>query len=325
LVWFNDHKMEFRTELKSKPSSTPIEYTHRLLMLGSCFSQNVGEWLQMYKFNCTINPFGTIFNPISIAKLIDRSIEKKWIAPEELGFQQGLYYHFDFHSKLSDANKLLCSKKINDKILATHYTLSQADFIFITLGTSIVFANKDNDQIVANCHKVDSSSFNKKMLSVADCVDSLGNAIIHLQSFNPRLNIVFTVSPVRHIKDGIVENSRSKSTLIQSIMKLEQCHPNISYFPAFEWMMDDLRDYRFYGSDLIHPNDVGIDYIKEKFVETYFQEKTLSNYHKISKILKMIAHKPLNPSSEDTAAHLQKVRLNIQELEKEYPDFDFKW
>jgi hypothetical protein len=316
--------MDFRTALQIAPTSIQISHQDSILLLGSCFSQNIGERLQKYKFNCISNPFGTIFNPISISKLVGYACKNQPVTEDELKFSQGVYVHPDFHSLLSDVNANLALEKINHSIESTHHYIKKCTHLFITLGTAIAYKMKTTGQIVANCHKLPASSFQKVDISINDGQEALEKMITQIREINLNVHIVFTVSPVRHIKDGIIENTKSKARLLCMIDEISRHVEDVSYFPAYDIMMDDLRDYRFYEADMIHPNAIAIDYIWEKFSGHYFTNDTISLNKQIHKIQMASHHRPFNPQSEQHQSFIRQTLSEINAIKDRYEWLDFE-
>ncbi|MEZ4909632.1 MAG: GSCFA domain-containing protein [Saprospiraceae bacterium] len=316
--------MLFRTELNILPSKAQIQYTDPVLLIGSCFSQNIGSYLQKYKFNVISNPFGTVFNPISIAKLLQVAALDTQFTAEDLLKSQGKWVHPDFHSVLSTTNVKSTLDQIHQAIHHVHLALKRVKIIFITLGTSYAYTFKESETVVANCHKLSGNLFDKKLLSVEESVAALEESIALLRRSNDSIHVVVTVSPVRHIKDGIVENQRSKARLIETAHRLVELDPeNTTYFPAYEWLMDDLRDYRFYGEDMIHPSDSAIQFIWEKFCHHYFEKDTLSKLSEVQDILKAAHHKHFNPDSAETAKFKSEYLRKIDALTGRFPFLNF--
>jgi hypothetical protein len=311
--------MLFRTELYLQPTDYKIKHDQLILLLGSCFSQNIGERLQNYKFKSISNPFGTIFHPIALGKLLNYVTQNEQVHAEQLLLSQGIYVHPDFHSSLGDIDQIKALFNINNTISSIHHLLKDIKYLFITLGTTIGYRLKSNENIVANCHKLPLDIFNKEDVSVSECSKSLSLAIEQLLQINSQIKIIFTVSPVRHIKDGIIANARSKAKLMSLAENLEAQYEQVTYFPAYEIMMDDLRDYRYYEKDMIHPNDLAIDYIWEKFCTQYFDENTIQIMQKIEKINRAVSHRPFNPSSKEHIAFLAKVEEDKINLMQMYP------
>ncbi len=315
--------MIFRTEINLQPSPFHIHHQHQILMFGSCFSQNIGERLINNKFNCTINPFGTIFHPQAIAKIMDYVNDLHLIEVDSLLPAQGIYVHPDFHSIVGHPDKNVALDNINRSIRNLHLSLPNLDFVFITLGTAIGYEFKKSNQIVANCHKLPPDLFTKAHADIENMAASMIQSCNQWHEANPNIRFIFTVSPVRHIKDGIIENARSKAKLLIAIEKICQQLDCASYFPAYEWLMDDLRDYRYYEKDLIHPNDQAIDYIWEKFSLHYFDDKTVKLNHSISKIFKSLQHRPFNPDTEAHQKFVENVQQEISKLTIQYPWIKF--
>lgn len=315
--------MIFRTELSIPASQNLIDHTQSLLTIGSCFSQHIGHRLQKYKFKCISNPFGTVFNPISIAKLLHRAKEKKYATEDELMLSHGVWVHPDFHSSLCDSDKHHTLSNINNSIKTVHEVLLEIKFLFVTLGTSVGYRLLKNNAIVANCHKLPASDFEKINISVEEGYKALKDIMNQFYKINPELHIVLTISPVRHIKDGIIENSFNKGRLHAIVEKLLGDGGNISYFPAYEWLMDDLRDYRFYDEDLIHPNEVAIEYIWQKFGKHFFDYNTAELCKKVDHIIKASQHRPFNPLTEEHIKFKNNQLESIQLLTQEHPYLDF--
>ncbi len=279
--------------------------------------------MQNYKFNSICNPFGTVFHPISIAKLFQYALEKKLFVKESLQLSQGVFVHCDFHSNLGSVDIQKALDNINLAVAETHEALKKVKYLFITLGTSIGYSLKSTDAIVANCHKLPSEMFAKSNSSIEMCESALANALSDLFVINNDVHVIMTVSPVRHTKDGIIENARSKAKLLAVVENLQMRFENVSYFPAYEWMMDDLRDYRFYEKDLIHPNEQAIDYIWEKFESHYFNEETHNLNKKIGKIIQQMNHRPFNVESTEYQDFMNNLETQKSLLQRAYPWIQF--
>ena len=315
--------INFRTELKLPPASFSIKHDDLIMLIGSCFSNNMGSRLQNYKFNSICNPFGTVFHPISIAKLFQYALEKKLFVKESLQLSQGVFVHCDFHSNLGSVDIQKALDNINLAVAETHESLKKVNYLFITLGTSIGYSLKSTDAIVANCHKLPSEMFAKANSSIEMCENALANALSSLFAINNDVHVIMTVSPVRHTKDGIIENARSKAKLLAVVENLQMRFENVSYFPAYEWMMDDLRDYRCYEKDLIHPNEQAIDYIWEKFESHYFNEETHNLNKKIGKIIQQMNHRPFNVESTEYQDFMNNLETQKSLLQRAYPWIQF--
>ncbi|HZY78131.1 MAG TPA: GSCFA domain-containing protein [Cyclobacteriaceae bacterium] len=286
--------MEFRTEVTVMPRPM-IDHRSRIVTAGSCFADNIGQKLSESKFNALVNPLGTVYNPVSIHKnlMLNEPEEKSFIE------SQGLWKNFDFHSKFADGDKEVLRESLR-KGLAN---VREFDVMMITYGTAWVY--KYQNDIVANCHKRPAKEFEKELLSVEQIVGSFGK-------FHTNKKIILTLSPVRHIKDTLELNSVSKSILRTAIYEIQKSFPGVEYFPAYEIMMDDLRDYRFYEKDMLHPSQVAIDYIWEKFGERYFSEETRELNKRWEKVSRSLAHRAFQPG---TGKHKEFLKGVLKELE----------
>jgi hypothetical protein len=312
--------MQFRTKISIPKSDNPIDYNSKIVSLGSCFAENMAEKLDYFKFQNTCNPFGIIFNPVSIEKIILKAISQELFTEKDLFFHNERWNSFDVHSDWSNSNKEELIANLNAILKFLHQQISEATHIIITYGTSWVYRNIESKLIVANCHKVPQKQFNKEILSIETIEISIKNTIDLIQKVNPKAKIIFTVSPVRHLKDGFVENQQSKAHLIAAIHQILQ---SATYFPSYEIMMDELRDYRFYAEDMIHPNPVAIDYIWERFLETNISEESHSIIKEVETIQKGLQHRPFNPSSESHLKFKEKLREKITKLVSQYSFMKF--
>ncbi len=314
----------FRTILPDVPQDLSITHQSGVCLMGSCFAEHIGDQLEGAKFNLLQNPFGILYNPISIAESLERVVANKSYVISDLVEQSGRWVSFAHHGRFADLDAMLALKKINDSLDAAHHFLKKAKVLFVSLGTAKVYRLKDSGQVVANCHKFPASNFEHLLLAKSDVVTVFAKAINQLKSFNPQLNIIFTVSPVRHLKDGFVENQWSKSTLLLAVKTLQSKFSSVGYFPSYELMLDDLRDYRFYESDLLHPNRLAIEYIFSYFDKLYFDESTRKVIRDVQKIKKATAHRPFAPFGEAYQAHLKRTIQKINEAKKKYPFLDFE-
>lgn len=301
----------FRTELHIAPSSQKISLKDSLFLIGSCFSTNIGSLLEKYKFNSLSNTFGTIFNPISINKLLITSLSKSSLSENGYGKNQDIHFHYDLHSQFSSLNKEVLVEKGNQALQVANHHLQNTKWLIITWGTAIIYEYKTNGEVVANCHKVPAKNFNKRLLNTEEIVLDFESLITTLPN---DINILLTVSPVRHIKETIELNSTSKSTLRIAAHFLTEKYNNVHYFPSYELMMDDLRDYRFYKSDMLHPSEEAILYIWEKFADTYFDNPTKGFAKEWNKILNDLNHKPFNPHSDEHQKFLKKIISKLKSL-----------
>ncbi|TDE02086.1 GSCFA domain-containing protein [Flavobacterium sandaracinum] len=318
--------MQFRTQIPISKSNHPLDYNSKIVSLGSCFAENMGDKFQYFKFQNTINPFGIIFNPVSIEKIIQKAINTALFTEKDIFFHNERWHCFDVHSDWSNSNKEDLLASLNALIRLTNQQLAQSTHIIITYGTSWVYRNIESDSIVANCHKAPQKQFKKELLSVEGTEKSVANTIKLIHAVNPNCTIIFTVSPVRHIKDGFVENQVSKANLISALYTVLQFPPSAAegvYFPSYEIMMDELRDYRFYAEDMLHPNQVAIDYIWKRFKEIMICESALATMEEVERVQKSLSHKSFNPNSESHLKFESKVREKITILENQYSFMKF--
>lgn len=317
-------KISFRTEIQIDKSNFDINHQHKILLTGSCFVENIGTKLQEKKFNVLTNPFGILFNPASIAQSIDDLIIKQAFTEDELVFFNEEWVSFKHHSDFSNPDKAKCLKHINQVFLESKRFIRNADFLFITLGTSIAYRLHSSKNIVANCHKLPANQFEKIHLSTTESLELLAKSLTALRTVNPNIKIIFSLSPVRYIKDNFTENSLSKANLRVCIDELMKSFSNTYYFPAYEILMDDLRDYRFYNADKIHPSPLAIDYIWECFCQTYFNKETQSLNDALNTISNAYHHivKKTNNAIVKKFKHTYLLKTN--QLLKEYPFLDLK-
>ena len=316
--------MNFRTEIPIQKSDFQIDYHSKLLLLGSCFAENIGEKFQYYKFQNTVNPFGIIFNSVSLEKLIKRVVEKNYFTENDIFYHNDLWHCYEVHSELSNPNKETLLDDLNAIIKSTNQQITNLTHCFITLGTSWVYRNNTSNEIVANCHKVPQKEFTKELLSSQDIEKSLQNIVALIHTINPKVKFVFTVSPVRHIKDGFFENNVSKGNLFSAIRNiLSHRAESRCYFPSYEIVIDELRDYRFFEKDMLHPNQQAIDYIWEKFSSCYFSAETVTLIKEVEKIQKGLAHRPFNPNSEVHKKFVKNLEESIRLLQDKLPFLKF--
>jgi len=319
--------MQFRTKISIPQSDFKIDYNAKIVSFGSCFAVNMVEKFDYFKFQNTCNPFGILFHPIAIEKLIDSAVSGNQFTEEDVFFHNERWHCFDAHSDLSNSSKDELIANLNAITTSLKLQLQAASHIIITYGTSWVYRNIATNEIVANCHKVPQKEFSKEILSVEIIEKSIRNTLGLIQKINPNVKFIFTVSPVRHLKDGFVENQLSKAHLITAIHQILQsaiCNlQSAIYFPSYEIMMDELRDYRFYAEDMIHPNSVAIDYIWQRFSETSISEESQAIMKEVETIQKGLAHRPFNLNSESHQQFLSKLNDKMVKLQKMFPQIQF--
>lgn len=315
--------MNLQTKIPlKKQSDNLIDYNSKVFLLGSCFAENIGEKFEYFKFQHYVNPFGILFHPVAIHNLVANALNGKKYTEEDVFVNNEQFHCFDAHSKLSQHTKSLLLHQLNAASQKTNHYLKQSTHIIITLGTAWIYRYLKTNKIVANCHKVPQQQFQKQILSVDVIVAALQSIKEQVQKVNPKANFVFTVSPVRHVKDGFVENTQSKSHLITAIHKV--LGSQSYYFPSYEIMMDELRDYRFYNQDLLHPSPLAVDYIWERFKNVWIADASEKVMTEVDVIQKGLQHKPFNPNS---TAHLKFVQQLIERqivLSNQYPSIKFE-
>lgn len=317
--------MNFSTKIPISQSDFLIDYDSKIMLLGSCFATNIGEKFNYFKFQAATNPFGIIFNPVSLAKLIERCVQKNYFTEDDVFFHNELWHCYEVHSELSNSDKDAFLETLNDLINSANNQFTDLTHIIITLGTSWVYRNIETNAIVANCHKVPQKEFVKELLSPESIAQSIESIFFNISVINPTCNFIFTVSPVRHIKDGFVENTQSKAHLITALHKTITHHPSpITYFPSYEIMMDELRDYRFYAEDMLHPSQTAIDYIWEQFSDFAFSADTKKLLKEVESIQKRMAHKSFQLQSESHKLFKQKLASDCQSLQAKFPFMQFE-
>lgn len=315
----------FRTKVIPKISPDKINLQDSILALGSCFVQNIGKKLDEYKFQININPFGTLFNPLSIFKLVNQAALIKPIEEKGIVESNGVFHHYDLHSDLSKLDKKILLERANSELQHIGANLPKTSIIIYTFGTSIVYEQKETGEIVANCHKVPSKNFNRRLLTIDEIVKAFETNYAMVKRANPSVRFIITVSPVRHQKDSFEQNNVSKSTLRLACEQMVSKYEDVEYFPAFEIMMDELRDYRFYAEDMLHPSPVASEYIWQKFQDVFFDDRLKQFIVKWEKVRKALAHKPFNKESERHQLFIQKTISLLKEFKDEVDiDPEFK-
>ena len=313
------NKMKLKTDIFIEPSLAKITHHAVLLTVGSCFSEHIGRQLYEHGFHVTANPVGTTFNLRSLKRIFESTLAKLYPTAQDLDYNNltGLYHHYDWHSSFNHPEPQKVIHAITDTMVGLYKSIANADFIMVTLGTATVYARQDNDEVVNNCHKMPGHLFYKKTLNIEEQIADLSNLKDMIFELNKKAKILLTLSPVRHIKDGLVNAQYSKS-LLRCVIETN-LDERTSYFPAYEIMMDDLRDYRFYEKDLIHPNEQAISYIWELFGQTYFDEDTLQLNQIITQIKLAIHHRPIHQNTPAYQQHIIQTQAKVEALVKKFP------
>ena len=322
--------MKFHYEFEIKKLPVPIQHQQKLFLLGSCFTENIGEKLTRNKFRIFENPNGILFNPVSVAEAILFCIDDKKFNEGDLFYYNEAWHSWKHHSKFSSPQQEEALHKINRSLSKAHNFLKDADFLFITLGSAWIYTftekamNAKKGEVAANNHKAPADWFYRKLMQTEEVLSCLDNVIHRLKLFNQKLKIIFTISPVRHLREGVIENNRSKSVLIQSVHQLVEKFEGIYYFPAYELVIDDLRDYRFYAEDLVHPNYFATQYVWEKLVQAYFSEEAKKIMEELDSIQLAFQHKPFNPGSSHHKKFLNSYYEKCSALAKLHPYIDLE-
>lgn len=315
--------MKFSTPIQLQEYPEKIDYQSHVFSMGSCFAEHMGQKFDYFQFAHQTNPFGIIFNPVSLEHIISRVVEHRKFTENDLFFYNEGWHCFGVHSECSHPQKEDMLLYLNQQLEEAHYFLSKADFFILTLGTAWVYRHVESNEIVANCHKVPAAQFRKELLDVDTIASSLHTVMKQVLQWNPKMQFVFTVSPVRHLKDGFVENQRSKSHLITALHTSLSHLSSSHYFPSYEIVMDELRDYRFYEADLLHPNAIAIDYIWEKLTESLIDPAVFPLMKEVDSIQKSLQHRPFNPHSEVHQQFQEQLALRIEKLKAHIPFLTF--
>ncbi len=296
--------VKFKLTLSAHPSNVSIAYQQKTMLIGSCFTENMGAKLKQHLFETLENSHGILFNPVSVKNAISDYISNKQYTENDLFLLNDVWNSWHHHSRFSGITKEEALNKINNSIKEANAFLKSANHLIITLGSAWLYTLNENAPdyaglVVSNNHKAPSSWFTKKLIKSAELLGDLNSLVEALQKFNPSLHIIFTISPVRHLREGLVENNRSKAVLIQAVHDLMETNSNVEYFPAYEYVIDDLRDYRFYAEDLVHPNYAATNYVWEKFVETYFAVETQLVMKQVAEMQLALHHKPFFSGSTE--------------------------
>ncbi len=314
--------MELQTTLPLSRADRPIDYSSTILLMGSCFTEHIGDKLTYFQFRNYGNPLGIYFHPKAIEALLDRIHKERAFEKTDVFEYEEQWHSFEAHSRVSQATEATLLETLNERLSRTRENLISASHIFLTLGTAWGYRLKRTGQWVANCHKIPQKHFSKELMGVDEIESCLTHILGMIRELNPEAEVVFTISPVRHLKDGFVENQQSKAHLITAVHRTIP-DDKISYFPAYELFMDELRDYRFYAADLVHPNEIAIAYIWEKFRQVWISENTSEVMQKVSEIQRGLTHRPFNPDSTAHKKFENTLKDQIRQLKQEYPFMEF--
>lgn len=309
-----------------RPTDCPsITYRHRLMLLGSCFTTNIGRKLEEAKFCCDVNPYGVLYNPLSISAALREMVEGKVYTPDDLYQHQGLWHSPLHHGDFSSASPEETVARINGRLKRAGEELDRLDFLLLTWGTAWVYEDRKTGRVVGNCHKLPEACFRRRRFSVAELVADQVSLLSGLMARNEHLKVVLTVSPIRHVRDGLHENQLSKATLLLAAEQMTEAFPRrVFYFPAYELLLDELRDYRFFADDLVHPSALAVEYVWERFVDWCLAPEVRPVMQECEEIRKALAHKPIYPNSEQYKRFLGQIVLKIERLNGKCPYLDFQ-
>ncbi|OBX27165.1 GSCFA family protein [Gelidibacter algens] len=318
--------MKLQTQIPlHKRTENLIDYRSKIFLLGSCFVENIGQKLAYFKFQSHQNPFGILFHPKAIETLVFRAIDDKKYVANDIFFHNEQWHCYDAHSQMSNSSKEMMLANLNMQLDLTKQQLKEASHVVLTLGTAWVYKHHTSNFAVANCHKVSQQNFKKELLSVKEITESLQTLMHKIKGVNAAATVIFTVSPIRHIKDGFVENTQSKAHLIAAIHALlaNKSESGNFYFSSYELMMDELRDYRFYAEDMLHPNATAINYIWEKFQKVWMSEDALETMVEVDSIQKGMSHQAFNPNSEAHSKFLAQLQRRKETLHAKFKHMTF--
>jgi hypothetical protein len=313
----------FRTTFNIPEFPFKLSYQSKSIFIGSCFTENISNYMKDLKFQVIQNPTGILYNPISILECLKFMMDGKKFKESELHRFNDIWFSFHHHGRFSDTDKGRCLTNINAEISEGTKFLRDTDFLFITFGSAFIYKHNETNDVVANCHKFPSSTFTKSLLDFQTIREEYLKSIDKLCKINSKLKIIFTVSPVRHWNDGAAENQLSKSILLLAIHEIIKNNPSVCfYFPAYELMMDDLRDYRFYAEDMLHPNNISIEYLWNKFSDSFIEKDSCKIIKEIQKLIDAKNHRPFHTETSSYKQFKLSIQKQTNELKKKYPFLD---
>ena len=311
--------MNFRTQVELPEKETEIRHSEQIMLFGSCFAQNIGNLLQENKFQCDVNPFGILYNPISIAKALHHILQKAKYEEQDFFMAHERWHSWMHHSDFSSPSLEETSAKVNIRLAKAKNNLAKANWLIVTFGTAYVYIHKETQEAVGNCHKMPEKMFTRSRLDVKAIVEEWQDVLKKCRECNPNLKVLLTVSPIRHFKDGMHGNQLSKATLLLAIDEICRTCPECFYFPSYEIMMDELRDYRFYADDMLHPSPKAVEYIWQCFSTCYFSASTKEIMKEWNDIRKGIEHRPYDPKSEAYRSFISQIVLKIARIKEKFP------
>lgn len=315
--------MHTTTPFPSFRSSRNLNIYDKVYTCGSCFAEELDHRLSDLKFQTYSHPFGIVFNPISMAQQFTRMLDKKAYKEDELLYQDGLFHSPDHHGMYSSTDPASMIRSLNEGLESGNKHFVHSDFLVITFGSAHHYTHLKTQQSVSNCHKIPQKEFTKQRASSEHILNAWIPLIHRMQIENPNLNILLSVSPVRYLKDGFIENQRSKANLLLAAESLSQLFSCLEYFPAYEIFMDDLREYRYVKEDLVHPNKIAVDYIWSYFEHAYYDDETMHYKQQFMKFKSLLEHRIINTAASTFKAYVQQLEHQLEELCNAYPQLDF--
>ena len=319
--------MTFTTPVQLPTSDLKIAHESRIILAGSCFAENIGERLCKRKFNILGNPFGILYNPLSIATMLERVVsgEPFTASSSEIFEHNELWHSLLHHSCFSQKSKEELIDTLNESLAEAHRLASGCDILILTFGTAYIYTRNSDNLIAGNCHKLPGNIFTRRLATIEEITENFIAVIEKLRNMNPDIKFIFTVSPIRHLRDGAHDNQKSKATLLLAIDRIQSMFSDcVHYFPAYEIVLDELRDYRFFAEDMTHPSNIAIEYIWECFSRTYFGEATNKLNREIEEVTKALDHRPFNPDSAAHKRFIKNVLDKIEAIQDKHPYLNFE-
>lgn len=328
--------MKWMLDITIPPLNPPITYKDKIMVMGSCFTEHIGKALSEYKFQVQQNPNGILFGTDSVCRSLKRYVRNEPYTEHDLFYLNEVWNSWDHHSRFSGTDKIEVLKKINAFQANAHTFLKQAQWVIVTLGSSFSYRLMESvvpqqsmlglkeGYPVANCHRAPQQWFDKDMMTIEEMIALLDNTYHQLRIFNPSIKFIFTISPVRHIRDGVVENNLSKARLLEAVHHIVNKFEGAYYFPAYELVIDVLRDYRFYDVDLIHPNYAATEYVLEKFIGACIEQAAHPVMEEVRKIVLALSHKPFFPETQAHKQFVEVIKAKITALEQQHPYLDLQ-
>lgn len=316
--------MQLTTPVHINPLPVQLGYRQHVLLMGSCFATGMGERMRQLKLTVNVNPFGVLYNPLSLAAGLRMLMEEKPLTVDDLQYANGLWFSFYHHGSFSHPDRDEALARINAELARSAGFLKKTDTLILTLGTAYVYEHKRSGMVVSNCHKLPAGDFERRMMSVDEVYGCLSQLLSGLTAYRKGLKATITVSPIRHLKDGAHANQLSKATLLLAVDRLCRQFDSVAYFPAYEILLDELRDYRFYADDMLHPSEKAADYIWQRFEEAAFAETDRKVMSEIDKVIAAYHHRPFNPDTEQHRTFLASFYQKVLDLQKRFPDMDLE-